>query len=81
MDGEPAQSEERRMKKPAPPKLSKAELVREATKLLQAGFEHPAEAVTWLLNQFTGWDLEAIIERLKNENNSRGRHEDHTGKA
>jgi len=59
------------VKKPAPPKLTKAELKQEARKLLMAGFHHPAEAADWLLDQFTGWDLEAIIERLKNENNSR----------
>lgn len=52
------------MKKQPPPKLSKAELKAEALKMLSSG-KSPEEAVEWLLDQFTGWDLEAIIERLR----------------
>lgn len=68
------------MKKPAPPVLKKAELVNMALKLLSSG-DFPEEAVEWLLNQFNGWDLEAIIERLRNENNTHGHNEANSGKA
>lgn len=65
MDGNPSEGEDG-MKKPAPPTMKKAELVLKATMLL-SGSKDPVEAVEWLLNQFTGWDLEAIIEKLRSE--------------
>jgi hypothetical protein len=45
--------------------------VAKALGLFSARFNHPAEGAEWLLSQFNGWDLEAIIERLKDENNNR----------
>jgi len=33
--------------------------------LLSGSTKDPTDAVEWLLRRFTGWDLEAIINELK----------------
>jgi hypothetical protein len=70
MDGEQAQGEEPRMKKRPLPQATRSELKAEALKLL-AGSKDPVEAVEYLLDMMTNWDIEEIIERLRNENNDR----------
>ena len=53
------------MKKPAPPKQSKSELMEEARRLLFLRFKgNPQGAVDFLLTYFNGWDLEEIIRHL-----------------
>jgi hypothetical protein len=47
------------------PKHPKAELEEEALRLLRRHFEHHSDAMRFVLDRFTGWDLEAIIEELR----------------
>lgn len=49
---------------PKLPSKLRVELVRDVELLLMAGFNHPAEAVRFLLEQFSGWDLDAIKVHL-----------------
>jgi hypothetical protein len=58
------------MKKRPLPQATRSELKAEALKLL-AGSKDPVEAVEYLLDMMTNWDIEEIIERLRNENNDR----------
>ena len=57
------------MKKPAPPKASKVDLMVEVSGLLRLRFNHPGEAVGFLLTYFNGWDLEEMIRHLKEDKN------------
>jgi len=49
-----------------PPELSREELLREASSLLRRHFD-PIAATDFLLQQFSGWDLKAIIEKIRKE--------------
>jgi hypothetical protein len=57
------------MKKRAPPKASKVDLMMEAYGLLNLRFRHHSEAVSFLLTYFNGWDLEEVIRHLKDTKN------------
>lgn len=50
-----------------PPKRMQRELVAECRQLLVARFETNIEIVDFLLNQFSGWDLEDIITIVEKE--------------
>jgi hypothetical protein len=52
------------------PRLNHIELAEEVERLLHRRFQGDRgceKAARWLLTHFTGWDLEAMIEELRNE--------------
>lgn len=64
MDGQPPQGEGGGVKKRAPPKLERAELLAKVAERLEAGFPDPAERLKFVLGILTGWDLETLLTIL-----------------
>ena len=62
------------MKRPKPASgLAKHELIIKAQEALAQHFQHdPRPAVEYLLEQFSAWDLEAILADLKNKKRHEG---------